>query len=348
MGKTVQEPQWPLADERLRKSLPPGVNLVCTLRGHSQVISRIAWSPDGQMLASPSDDGTIRIWDVTARECLQTLKHDDGAVRCVAFDREGRTLASGGVGGTVYVRDISKGRTLCTLEQTRSGVPEVLSLAFAPVGRSLAIGTLDNKILLWSANKLNDLTELDGCNNSAVSVTFDYSGQRLAASSLGLIASWHPRVGAKGHLIDAGSDWVVSLAAHPHLPILASAGFDKVIRMWDWDKGKLLLSLEGHTGIVRSIAFDPGGNVIASMADDGSLRLWNSERGECLAVIHGPTVHRERRLPGLAFHPTTAMLACVGSELDTEDNQWDRVIHIYELHLPTLGCRTRAAKHKLH
>ena len=59
------------ADEEVRKKLPPGVKLVRTLRGHTEFIGRIAWSPDGRILASPSGDGTIRLWDTETGECLR-------------------------------------------------------------------------------------------------------------------------------------------------------------------------------------------------------------------------------------------------------------------------------------
>ena len=65
--------RWRCADEEVQKNLPPGVKLVRTLRGHNGWIGRIAWSPDGRMLASPSADKTIRLWDAEADECLRTL-----------------------------------------------------------------------------------------------------------------------------------------------------------------------------------------------------------------------------------------------------------------------------------
>jgi WD40 repeat protein len=78
--------EWRLADEEVRKNLPLGVKLARTLRGHSQWIGQIAWSPDGRMLASPSADGTIRFWDAETGMCLRKLSGHKKIVLCAAFD----------------------------------------------------------------------------------------------------------------------------------------------------------------------------------------------------------------------------------------------------------------------
>src|ERR1700694_1691968 len=89
------------ADEGVRKKLPPGVKLLHTLRGHTKSIGRIAWSPDGRMLASPSEDTTIRLWDTETGECLRTLEGHEQAVISAAFDQNGNTLASGSDDNTI-------------------------------------------------------------------------------------------------------------------------------------------------------------------------------------------------------------------------------------------------------
>ena len=80
------------ADEEVRKKLPPGVELLHTLRGHRDWIGRIAWSPDGRKLASPSADETIRLWDPETGQCLRTLDGHQGGVISAAFDPDGRSL----------------------------------------------------------------------------------------------------------------------------------------------------------------------------------------------------------------------------------------------------------------
>ena len=71
--KDTSSEQERRADEEVRKNLPAGVKLVRTLRGHTKTIGRIAWSLDGRKLVSPSEDGTIRLWDDETGECLRTL-----------------------------------------------------------------------------------------------------------------------------------------------------------------------------------------------------------------------------------------------------------------------------------
>jgi WD40 repeat protein len=107
--------EWLLADEEVRKSLPPGVKLIRTLRGHKDIIGRIAWSPDGRMLATPSRDKTIRLWDAETGKLLDKLEGHEGGVNSVAFDPKGLMLASGSNDGTAKLWDIAGGKQLLTL-----------------------------------------------------------------------------------------------------------------------------------------------------------------------------------------------------------------------------------------
>ena len=77
-----------------KDSIPPGFTLRHTFEGHTQFIARIAWSPNGKILASPSRDGTIRLWGVETGQHLGTLGGHSGGVLSVAWSPNGQVLAS--------------------------------------------------------------------------------------------------------------------------------------------------------------------------------------------------------------------------------------------------------------
>src|SRR4051812_47815689 len=95
-----KEPQ-PATFTEIGGSPVPVLTLRHVLRGHTDTINRIAWSPDGSYLASPSTDNTIRIWDARSGACVRTLKEHTGKVYSVAWSPNGQRLASGSDDGTI-------------------------------------------------------------------------------------------------------------------------------------------------------------------------------------------------------------------------------------------------------
>jgi hypothetical protein len=109
------------------------VKLLQTLAGHQGKVNRVAFDPKGETLASGSNDGTVKLWEVKSGKLLHTLGDHEVAFYCVAFDPRGVTLASGGVEGTVKLWETQSGNALRTLEAHNSTVN---SVAFNPQGKS--------------------------------------------------------------------------------------------------------------------------------------------------------------------------------------------------------------------
>ena len=108
-------------------------------------ISILCISNDGKKFASGSDDDTVKVWDMTSGECLQTLGHSS-IVLSVTFSPDGTKVASGCMEGTVNLWDVTTGTLLHNLEGHSS---DVRSVSFSPDGTKVASGSLDKTIKIW-------------------------------------------------------------------------------------------------------------------------------------------------------------------------------------------------------
>jgi WD40 repeat protein/serine/threonine protein kinase len=141
----VSLPPFPTGLVSMHVALAPSFR---TLHGHTAGVWAVAFSPDGQRLASGSVDRTVRIWDTKTWQVGLTLRDPTGGILSVAFSPDGQRLATGGNDGTLKVWDLATGEPL----RTRHGHAHwVNAVAFSPDGRRLASGSLDGTVKLWDA-----------------------------------------------------------------------------------------------------------------------------------------------------------------------------------------------------
>ena len=234
-------------------------------------IIHLAFSPDGKVLASGSDDNNVRLWRVADGSLLRTLEGHSRIIASVAFSPDGQVLASGSDDGSIRLWQVADGILLRTEEYTNS----VQSVAFSPDGQVLASGSGYNTIDLWRVVDGSLLCTLEGHAGSVASVAFSPDGQVLASGSWdNTILLWRVTDGSllhtlKGHIYD-----VNSVAFSQDGQVIASGSSDGTVRLWQVSDGSLLRTLEGHTSDIESVAFSPDGQVLASGSYDGTVRLW--------------------------------------------------------------------------
>ena len=290
------------------------------------------------MLASPSGDRTIRLWDAETGESLRTLTGHRGYIFAVAFDPAGYILASSSNDESVMLWRAASGELIRLLEGHAGWVSGV---AFDPTGQMLAGAGEGNNVKVWNLATEKLRRSKQNHTSRVSSAAFDPTGRTLAsASDDGSVKHWDADSGQLIRSLDAHTSSVLNVAFDPTGSTLATASADHSVKHWDATSGQLLRSLEGHTGTVTCVAFSSDGRLIASKggSGDNTIRLWRSDTGSCVATIPEPA--GGRWLSGLAFHPLRRLLATVGSDPGTPMAAADRLIHIWELDFDVLLAQT--------
>ena len=245
---------------------------VTTLGHHTDVVNSIAFSPDGQLLASGGDDYAFKLWDVPRKRHIATLDHINNRsrsqVKAVAFSPNGQLLATAGVEAKLW--DVHTRKEIATLEHGKW----VLAVAFSPDGRMLATGDESGYINIWDVQTQQIVLQLEGDFTAVYTLMFSPDGKILASGGYeGKIELW--KVEGWVHLgtLNVGAT-AFTVRFSPDSSTLANTGYESV-GLWKVDSGEKIATLTGHTGWVNTLAFSPDGSTLISGGDDETLRIWN-------------------------------------------------------------------------
>jgi WD40 repeat protein len=282
--------------------------------GHIEIVLGVAFSRDGKMLASSSQDGAVKLWEVSTGMLQRTLTGHTGAVWCAAFSPDGRSLATGGSDGNVRLWRAATWE----LQWVLTGhTGEVRSVAFFPDGQRLVSASMDGTVRVWDPGLGAELRRLSEHRGGVVSLALSPDGMLLATGSsegelkVWEVATWKARW---AQALPAGQGRAVTaLTFSPDGKTLASAsrsgapGQPGQLRLWDAQTGQPRWGLTGIEDGAQVVAFSPDGKLLAT--DTGfNVRLWDAETGALQRELH----HGEG-VQAVAFSPDGKSLASGGN-----------------------------------
>jgi WD40 repeat protein len=208
---------------------------VHTMPGHAVGTWCLAFSPNGQLLASGGEDSLVRIWDTQTGRSHEPTKREKDAIYSVAFSPNGELLAAGAGDGTVKLWRVSDWKNVFTIDRLQTYGRFLL---FTPNGKRLVVvqGPTQRdlpSIQVWDVETRKRVSELPDCGaTSAESVALSNDGAKLAACAV----------------------------------------FDVVV--WDLDASREITRIKGHKSYARSVGFSHDGKLLATGSDDKVIRIW--------------------------------------------------------------------------
>ena len=251
-----------------------------TLKGHEGAVNSLAYSPDGLLIASGSDDCTVRIWDTrTGDEKMSPLRSENGRVTSVAFSANGTSVVFGTETGAVCTWNLLVGHS--AMQQLIGHSGKVTSVALSSDSGLIASASEDRTVRVWRAGTGQLLAVLSGHTDPNKRVAFSADGEIMMSGSY----DWRTNE-LHNHGLGLGQYFRFSPTGQSMVSVEGRAVFLWTQRnVTEWSSFRL----DGHTATAHSAIFSPNSSYIASASQDKTVRIWDAGR-EQAAVLPLPAV----------------------------------------------------------
>jgi serine/threonine protein kinase len=282
--------------------------VLITIDAHEGPVPSIAFSPDGQILATGGDDRHLRLWDPATGQLKSELPIHQSPVISIAFAHSGKFLVSPDGDGTIHIWSFENGKE--RLLSPKPGNP-LRRVALSADDRTL-VGVLSNSqsVVAVDMDSGEVRYSVSASSSSIWSVAFAPHREMLATGTSGRIQFWDANSGKEaGQEISDPPLRVTQLAFTPDGEALASSRIgDKEIKLWSVENSDLIRSFSGGEDVV-SMGISKDGRLLAAGSSDGTVRIWAVSNGDLLVTLHA---HQGR--VQIAFSPDSRKLATAGDD----------------------------------
>lgn len=312
------------------------------LTGHRLPVTKVVFHPLFNLLASSSEDCTIKIWDFESGEFERSLKGHTDTIQDIAFNSTGKLLVSCSADMTIKIWDFVN--TYECLKTLKGHEHNVSSVAFIPNGDFVLSASRDKLIKLWDITNGYCVQNFSKHTEWVRMVVINENGTYFASCStdksiiVWCLATKMPKFTLVGHEhVIESIQWIpekfteqviasdqpkekeakLNADVEQKNMILVSAARDRSIKFWDVFSGSCIFTLIGHDNWVRGIRLHPSGKYLLSVSDDKTLRIWSIEHRRCVKVLNA----HEQFVTSIDFHPRLPFV--VTSSVDKTVKVWE-------------------------
>jgi len=282
---------------------------ITTFEAHQGDVLSLAFSPDGDKLATGGADRMAKLWQVAGidEQSPMLLEHGDPVIS-VAFSADVQTVATGDWRGFFRLWDAANGTQRVAVD---GHTGPIICVRFSPDGESLVTAGHDQKIRLWGANSGEETSNIRGHTDAIFSAAFSPDSTSLATVSRdGAVKLWdvtrEQEFDGLYNTNPGEPPQHYSVAFSPDGNFLASAS--RVVEVWNFADGVKERVLEGCRDGDLSVAFSPDGKTLAAAGREAVVKLWDTTTWELKASLSG----HPAKIWSLAFSPDGRCLATGG------------------------------------
>ncbi|MBS9386576.1 MAG: AAA-like domain-containing protein [Dolichospermum sp. BR01] len=275
------------------------------LEGHNDAVRSVTFSPNGKIIATASEDNTVRLWNINGKEIRRFIGNNQ-RFRNVKFSPNNKIIAAISANNTIKIWEIN-GEELITLKGQDNQDNFMNSLCFIPDSKIIAAPSQDNTIQLWSIDG-QEIKTLKGHKFPIWSISCSLNSKNIVTADLGgFIIIWSAN-GEKIKTWKAGNQSIFDVSFSPDGKTIVTAGGDTTIKLWNLD-GKELKTIGKHDNYVTSVSFSSDGQTIISGSADNTVKLWSIE-GKELKTLKG----HNNSVFSVSFNPDHKIIASASAD----------------------------------